>query len=722
MMNYWLMTTEYPPFFGGGISTYCFYTAKMFAKNGHQVTVFVNDSSISSLRVEQQQSVRIVRFNPTLSASSSYLGYATCVSYEFAQILKKFIEDEGKPDIIESQEYLGIAYYLLQYKHLQYEWCKDVPVLITMHSPAFLYLEYNHVPLYTYPNFWIGEMERFCIKAADTVISPSKYLVEEVSSRFALEDIKIEILPNPYEVNSGQLDPSSDTEPCEIVFLGKLSVQKGSFKLLQYFTELWDNGFSEPLYMIGAQDIVYHPEGKTMGDIIRKKYKGPLNKGLLHLENKIDPAQIYSRLKRSKVVIVPSTVDNLPYVVMEIMSMGLIALVSKQGGQAEIVDDGINGFVFDHYLPDSFYTQLNRTLNLTPGQRTEIGNQAVKKIRDYYNLEKIYNQKAALLQNSILSKTVSWEFPFCHHFVSTCKPELANVEQNNLLSIVIPYFNMGKYIDDTLVSLSNVTYREIEIIIVNDGTTDKESILKLDELKGNQNIKIVTTPNRGLAAARNLGARKAKGKYLAFLDADDVVMPDYYSKAINVLKYQHNVSFVGCWTQYFENSTDVWPTFTPEPPIILYHNLINSSSLVYKLDAYLTHGLNDESMPFQGIEDYDSVISLVGKGFRGVVLPEILFHYRVRKNSMIRGVSKEKKLLLFNYLTNKHRPFYTKFAYETHNLQMSNGPGLFLDNPTLDYLILNKFPFSRKLSNRILLLIKRNKYARTVAYHAKQLF
>ncbi|GAB3526268.1 hypothetical protein GCM10027443_01280 [Pontibacter brevis] len=721
-MKYWLLTTEYPPFFGGGISTYCFYTAKMLAENGHQVTVFINDSSISTLKVEQQPGIRVVRFNPTLSESSSFLGYSTCVSYEFAQIVKSFIEREGKPDIIESQEYLGIAYYLLQYKHLHYDWCKDIPVLITMHSPAFLYLEFNHVPLYTYPNFWIGEMERFCIKSADILISPSRYLVEEVSKRFSLEGQEIIVLPNPYRGDCRIQKRATDTEPGKIVFLGKLSVQKGSFELLRYFTELWDNGFSEPLNMIGAQDIVYHPEGKTMGDIIRKKYKGAIDRGLLHLEHKIDPSQLHKRLHDSKVVIVPSTVDNLPYVVMEMMSMGLIVLVSKQGGQTEIVDDGINGFVFDHTFPESFYSQLNRILELTPVQRLEISNNAIRKIKECFDPQSIYIEKVALLQSVIFSKTRSKQFPFCHHLVSTCKQETTDSKKADFLSIVIPYYNMGQYIEDTIESLTKVTHNNIEIIIVNDGTTDKASLVKLKELEGRPKTKIISTPNRGLAAARNLGASIATGKYLAFLDADDIVLPEYYSKAINVLQHQDNVSFVGCWTRYFEKSSDVWPTFTPEPPILMYHNLINSSSLVYKTEAYLTSGLNDENMPFQGLEDYDSVISLVSNGYRGVVLPEVLFHYRVRKTSMIRGVSKEKKLLLLNYITTKHRSLYTKFAYDLHNLQMSNGSGLFIDNPSLDYLTLSKFPFSRKISNKILLLIKRNRYARKIAYHVKQLY
>ena len=128
----------------------------------------------------------LVRFNTSRTDSSSFLGHVTNISYEFAHIVKHFIEKEGQPDIIEAQEYLGIAYYLLQYKHLLYDWCRDVPVLITMHSPSSLYMEYNHVPMYRYPNYWICEMERFCLQAASHIISPSQYMLQELEKSFVL--------------------------------------------------------------------------------------------------------------------------------------------------------------------------------------------------------------------------------------------------------------------------------------------------------------------------------------------------------------------------------------------------------------------------------------------------------------------------------------------------------------------------------------------------------
>jgi len=116
-VTYWLLTSEYPPFFGGGISTYGYFTAKMLVQNGHSVSVFINDATVTTFSETHIENVRIIRVNPDGTAAASFLGHTTNVSYAFAQTLKNYIEKEGAPDVIEAQEYLGIAYYLLQYKH-----------------------------------------------------------------------------------------------------------------------------------------------------------------------------------------------------------------------------------------------------------------------------------------------------------------------------------------------------------------------------------------------------------------------------------------------------------------------------------------------------------------------------------------------------------------------------------------------------------------------------
>ena len=718
-MRYWLLTTEYPPFFGGGIGTYSSITAKMMADHSHEVSVFVNDASVNDIKIEKKtDGVRIIRFNPSRSKSSGFLGHVTNISYEFAHVVKYFVEKEGRPDIIESQEYLGIAYYLLQYKYLLYDWCKDIPVIITMHSPSFLYMEYNHVPEYKYPNYWICEMERFCLQAADLLISPSSYMLTELRKRFHLNNKNVVTLPNPFPAKEFITDNSPhQNHEGEIVFFGKLTIQKGAFHLLNYFKKLWDEGFSRPLYLLGGQDIVYHPEQKTMGDLIKKKYKKYINQGLLKLEGKIKPDDIADRLSKAEVVIIPSANDNLPYTVFEMMALGKILLISKQGGQSEVIENAKEGFVFDHEHPESFSIQLKKILELTDEERKSIFQKAIQKVSTIYNPDMIYERKYKEIEKLISSfKRAAEIFPFVRTLINSPDDHNSTIESKNLLSIVIPYYNMGRYIDETMQSILKSEYEHKEIIIVNDGSSDNESIKKLSQYRQTENIQVIDVKNKGLAQARNLGAEAARGEYLAFLDADDKVEATYYSKTIKVLRQYTNVHFAGCWARYFDHSEKTWPSFPPEPPLILYHNVINSSSLVYKHRYFLEHGKNDTDMAFPGLEDYESTISLLESGCNGVILPEILFHYRVRSDSMIRSISMTKKLLLHQYITNKHNKFYATFAAELFGLLNANGPGIFLDNPSLDYHLSEKIPFAGSLSKKLISLVKKNELTRKIAY------
>jgi glycosyltransferase involved in cell wall biosynthesis len=723
-LKYWLLTTEYPPFFGGGIGTYSATTATMMADHGHEVSVFINDASANGIQVEANlDSIRVIRFNPSKTQSSNFLGHITNISYEFAYIVKHFIDKEGKPDIIESQEYLGIAYYLLQYKYLLYDWCADIPVIITMHSPSFLYMEYNHVSEYKYPNYWICEMERFCLQAADLLISPSNFMLEELKKRFQLNNRNVKIIPNPFSAKDFQLkNAASQNHVGEIVFYGKLTVQKGAFHLLKYFKELWDEGFSRSLHLLGGQDIVYHPEEKTMGDWIKKKYKKYISLGLLKLEGRIKPAEIPRRLSRAEVVIIPSANDNLPYTVLEMMALGKILLISKQGGQFEVIEDNEEGFVFDHEKPESFSIQLKKILALSNEERESISEKAIRKVTSVYSPDTIYEKKHREIERIISSfKPSNKIFPF----IRATEKKFSGTNDLNItkhfLSIVVPYHNMGLYIDQTIRSLLQSDFKHKEIIIVNDGSTDGYSIEKLNQYREKDNIKVIDIKNKGLAYARNCGTKEAKGEFLAFIDADDKIDPTYYSKAIKVLNQYINVQFSGCWTKYFDRSEKVWPTFSPEPPLILYHNTINSSSLVYKRNAFIEHAQNDVNMVFQGLEDYESVIALLANGQNGVVLPEILFHYRVRNDSMIRNISRTKKILLHQQIADKHTQFYGTFAAEVFGLLNANGPGISIDNPSLDYHLSEKIPFAGSLSRKLVHMVKRNRLTRRMAYKLYQL-
>jgi glycosyltransferase involved in cell wall biosynthesis len=248
---------------------------------------------------------------------------------------------------------------------------------------------------------------------------------------------------------------------------------------------------------------------------------------------------------------------------------------------------------------------------------------------------------------------------------------------------------MGEWVTGAIESVRQSSYKDIEIIVINDGSDDEHSLRVLATLENEPGVRIIHKKNEGLAVARNEGARQAKGEFLAFLDADDKVGPHYYQQAVQVLKKCLNVYFVGCWVQYFGNSEKLWPSFTPQPPYLFVHNPVNSSSLVYKTKSFLKSGLNDRNLEY-GLEDYESVVSMMASGYNGVVLPDVHFFYRVRDNSMFRNLNKNKLIYAYKYITEKHKNYFSKHATGVINLLNANGPGYFFDNPTEEVNVVSR--------------------------------
>jgi glycosyltransferase involved in cell wall biosynthesis len=122
-----------------------------------------------------------------------------------------------------------------------------------------------------------------------------------------------------------------------------------------------------------------------------------------------------------------------------------------------------------------------------------------------------------------------------------------------LVSIIIPLYNAEKYIAGTIRSAIDQTWLNKEIIIVNDGSTDNSLVIANQYASGD--IKIISQPNKGASAARNTGLKEAQGKYIQFLDADDLISPNKITDQINLLiNYPDHLGL--CGTIHFQDGDD----------------------------------------------------------------------------------------------------------------------------------------------------------------------
>lgn len=120
---------------------------------------------------------------------------------------------------------------------------------------------------------------------------------------------------------------------------------------------------------------------------------------------------------------------------------------------------------------------------------------------------------------------------------------------NYKVSVIIPVYNAEVYLKSCIESIQNQTFKDIEIIIVNDGSTDNSLSICLDYAKTDNRIVVINKPNGGVSSARNAGIQVAKGEYIGFVDADDWIEPEMYESMYHQIK--HDQSDI-CMCNYVE--------------------------------------------------------------------------------------------------------------------------------------------------------------------------
>jgi glycosyltransferase involved in cell wall biosynthesis len=233
-------------------------------------------------------------------------------------------------------------------------------------------------------------------------------------------------------------------------------------------------------------------------------------------------------------------------------------------------------------------------------------------------------------------------------------------EEMPLVSIIMPCFNDGAYLAEALDSVSEQTHRPLEVLIINDGSTDAYTNRLLTNL-ARPSTTVINTNHIGPAAARNAGIRAAEGKYVLPLDADDKIHPQYIEKGVAVLEDQPNVGVVYCQAEYFGMRKGKWdlPSYSIEQ--MVFDNIIFVTALFRREDWEAVGGF-DESMA-NGLEDYDFWLSLLEAGRDVVQLPEVLFFYRIKSNSRTNRFVSEAEAMKETYqqIYRNHPKFYSQY-------------------------------------------------------------
>ena len=239
------------------------------------------------------------------------------------------------------------------------------------------------------------------------------------------------------------------------------------------------------------------------------------------------------------------------------------------------------------------------------------------------------------------------------------------------VSIIITCYNYAEFVDHAINSALNQTYKNIEVIVVNDGSNDNsEEVIK----KYISKIKYLPQNNQGVVVARNNGAKLAKGELIVFLDADDYLPENFISKSVESLNHHPEASFVFGNQQVvgkreFLIRSRPWSRY-----YLLISNYIGVTTVMRKSAFYNIGGFDYAFNKIKSYEDWDLWLSLLSKGEHGAYDPSIFFYYRKQHENNRNKASAWQKVKLRLPLLQKHWRLYisTKFLIRLPSITLKS--------------------------------------------------
>ncbi len=243
------------------------------------------------------------------------------------------------------------------------------------------------------------------------------------------------------------------------------------------------------------------------------------------------------------------------------------------------------------------------------------------------------------------------------------------MKEDNLVSVIIPAYNAENYIEETVWSVLNQTHKELELIIVNDGSKDN-TLAKLNELKEKDTrLTIIDKPNSGVCDSRNIGTEKSTGKFITFLDADDVWEPTFIEECLNVFNSDLNIKAVYCKVQLINEKSDKINEFIEAKTIQSATDVLewkkdyvaSMGCTIYYTEVAKKAGKFDPQLSTAADQDFHlriaSITPIVG-------LNKILFYYRIHGNNMHSNISVMEKDHIYVYKKAKKLNLYPSFWFK----------------------------------------------------------
>lgn len=505
-------------------------------------------------------------------------------------------------------------------------------LIVRMHTPRWLMRQATGTVQTDFGEEIRLFAEEYCVAHADAVVAPTASLARHLRERLA----RAPAAEVPYPLAAADPTGAAGTPSVprttapELVFLGAVAPAKGADLFVKAAEHI---AAREPRFrfrMLGP-DTPSDPFGGSYRAYLEARTSPQVRERLsfhpLPLEHELERA-----LPPRSLCLFPARWDDSPYELLQAMRRYAVVMVSPHGGMAELVQDGETGLVVDPTDPPQVAQAVLR-VHADPATRERLAARAHQAVLRHCAPETVRMQMEAVYGGRA---------PVSGRRAAASRPRV---------SIVIPVFNQARYVQETVRSARGSQYDDLEIVVVNDGSTDPRVG---EELRALRDVVLVEhASNRKVAAARNSGIAASSGELVMPLDADDLVDPTYVPKAVKALLRNRELAYIGCYSQNFGLLDSTYVPVGHVPNLMLFLHTDGRCTKLFSREALDRVGGYDEELP--AFEDWDLYLTLAKRGLKGDVIPEQLFFYRRHAGSTVFTWSNDKRIELLQYLMRKHR-------------------------------------------------------------------
>ncbi len=619
------VSREFGPITGGGIGTYIANVTRHMAARGHEIYLLTDCFTPDTLHY-LPPGVKLVAPDPTLP---DRIGCYFTTWHEYADRVYatlRRLHTEERLDVIEFADFGAEGFTIARAKRLYHEFA-EVRLVAKLHTPTSLIVELDmqqHLNAETLINCWA---EDYSVRWADLVTSPSASLGEYFQKRLGLETIYRSPYPLQLKAFAGERE-FTDQKIRRVIYMGGIQVRKG----VDFFIEAakavlaQDDSFVFEIY---GKDTPTAPFGRSYTSYLKKRIPGVL-KDKIVFKGPVPYERVPATFQNGCFAVFPSRWENWPNVCLEAMSLGNVVIGSRNGGMAEMIEDGVSGFLVDPYRPEEIARAILDNYQ-NPARLQEISRAARQRIEVWTDP----NAACAQIEE-------------CYDRPVPSRPWSSG--ETPKVSVVVPLYNQGEYLQEALDSALASNYPNLELVVVNDGSTDPATNRLFDGLEGNGLVKVAKT-NGGLSQARNAGIRASSGQYIIPLDSDDRLDKDFILRAVECLQNNLELDYLGCYTKYFGTESSTYLPIGYVPGVTDLLNTLGSCTKMFRREVFEAVGYYDEEMP--SYEDWELYMRLEEQGYQSEILPEVYFYYRRKVESMITSFAFPNSGKLTQYILNK---------------------------------------------------------------------